>query len=366
MHNEHHEPLIRISKRDGIARGKAWLIRLIAVLLALIVCAIVIFAIVHMNPLKVYVSMASGAFGTKKRIWYMLRDMMVLTCIAIGLAPAFKMRFWNIGAEGQMLVGGIATAFFMINFATKMPHALLFLCMITGALLLGAIWGLIPGFFKAKLNANETLFTLMLNYIAIQFTSFCVSKWENPYGSNTVGIINSRTKVGWIGNLFSDGYNSDFAWTVLIVVVLAILMYIYLRYTKHGYEISVVGDSENTARYAGIRVNHIYMRTMALSGAICGFAGFLAVAAVSHTISTSTAGGRGFTAIIVAWLAKMNPFVMFLISALLTFLDKGAVQIASDYGLNEYASQIISGITLFFILGSEFFINYKVKFRGQK
>ena len=366
MHNEHHEPLIRISKRDGIARGKAWLIRLIAVLLALIVCAIVIFAIVHMNPLKVYVSMASGAFGTKKRIWYMLRDMMVLTCIAIGLAPAFKMRFWNIGAEGQMLVGGIATAFFMINFATKMPHALLFLCMIAGALLLGAIWGLIPGFFKAKLNANETLFTLMLNYIAIQFTSFCVSKWENPYGSNTVGIINSRTKVGWIGNLFSDGYNSDFAWTVLIVVVLAILMYIYLRYTKHGYEISVVGDSENTARYAGIRVNHIYMRTMALSGAICGFAGFLAVAAVSHTISTSTAGGRGFTAIIVAWLAKMNPFVMFLISALLTFLDKGAVQIASDYGLNEYASQIISGITLFFILGSEFFINYKVKFRGQK
>ena len=366
MHNEHHEPLIRISKRDGIARGKAWLIRLIAVLLALIVCAIVIFAIVHMNPLKVYVSMASGAFGTKKRIWYMLRDMMVLTCIAIGLAPAFKMRFWNIGAEGQMLVGGIATAFFMINFATKMPHALLFLCMIAGALLLGAIWGLIPGFFKAKLNANETLFTLMLNYIAIQFTSFCVSKWENPYGSNTVGIINSRTKIGWIGNLFSDGYNSDFAWTVLIVVVLAILMYIYLRYTKHGYEISVVGDSENTARYAGIRVNHIYMRTMALSGAICGFAGFLAVAAVSHTISTSTAGGRGFTAIIVAWLAKMNPFVMFLISALLTFLDKGAVQIASDYGLNEYASQIISGITLFFILGSEFFINYKVKFRGQK
>ena len=366
MHNEHHEPLIRISKRDGIARGKAWLIRLIAVLLALIVCAIVIFAIVHMNPLKVYVSMASGAFGTKKRIWYMLRDMMVLTCIAIGLAPAFKMRFWNIGAEGQMLVGGIATAFFMINFATKMPHALLFLCMIAGALLLGAIWGLIPGFFKAKLNANETLFTLMLNYIAIQFTSFCVSKWENPYGSNTVGIINSRTKIGWIGNLFSDGYNSDFAWTVLIVVVLAILMYIYLRYTKHGYEISVVGDSENTARYAGIRVNHIYMRTMALSGAICGFAGFLAVSAVSHTISTSTAGGRGFTAIIVAWLAKMNPFVMFLISALLTFLDKGAVQIASDYGLNEYASQIISGITLFFILGSEFFINYKVKFRGQK
>ena len=188
----------------------------------------------------------------------------------------------------------------------------------------------------------------MMNYIAIQLTSFCVAKWENPYGSNVVGIINKNSKIGWIGNMFSDGYNGDFMWTVIVVVLLAVAMYLYLKYTKHGFEISVVGDSENTARYAGIRVNRIYVRTMALSGAICGFAGFLAVAAVSHTISTSTANGRGFTAIIVA------------------FLDKGAIQIASTYGLNEYASQIITGVTLFFILGSEFFVNYKVKFRRQK
>ena len=108
------------------------------------------------------------------------------------------------------------------------------------------------------------------------------------------------------------------------------------------------------------------MRTMTLSGAICGFAGFLAVSAISHTISTSTAGGRGFTAIIVAWLAKMNPFVMILISALLTFMDKGASQIATDFGLNEYVSQIVSGVILFFILGCEFFINYQVRFRLTK
>ncbi len=362
----HNEPFVRISKRDAIPLSKSLLIRLICIVIGLIVSAIVIFAVVHMNPIRVYVSMIDGAFGTNKRIWYMLRDTMILTCIAIGLAPAFKMRFWNIGAEGQMLMGGIATAFFMIKLADKLPAPVLFLCMILCALALGGLWGLIPGFFKATLNANETLFTLMLNYIAIQFTSFCVSKWENPYGSNTVGTINAESKAGWIGNMFSSGYNSDFAWTVLIVLVLAVLMYCYLRYTKQGYEISVVGDSENTARYAGIRVNRIYMRTMAISGAICGFAGFLAVSSVSRTISISTAGGRGFTAIIVAWLAKMNPFVMIAISALLTFLDKGAIQIATDFGLNEYASQIVSGIMLFFILGSEFFINYKVKLRGRK
>ena len=362
--------MIRISKRNSISFGKSALIRGIAIFLSLIATAIVILAIVGLNPIDVYVSMAKGTFGDPfnlfgKRFQYFLRDMMILTCIAIGLAPAFKMRFWNVGAEGQMLVGAIGAMFFMRNFAGKMPNVLLFVCMIAAALLLGGIWGLIPGFFKAKWNTNETLFTLMMNYIAIRFTAFCVAKWENPFGSNTVGIVNSDTKTGWIGNLLSKGYNGDYLWTVLIVLALCTAMWAYLRYSKQGYEIAVVGDSENTARYAGIRVNRVYMRTMAISGAVCGFAGFLAVSAVSHTISISTAGGRGFTAIIVAWLAKMNPFVMLLISALLTFLSKGAIQIATDFQLNEYASEIISGIVLFFILGSEFFINYKLKLRGS-
>ena len=361
-----HEPFIRISKRDGIPRAKAYGIRLIGILLGMVFCALVIVAIVHMNPIQVYVSMFKGAFGTSKRIWIMIRDTMILTCIAIGLGVAFKMRFWNIGGEGQVLVGGISTAFFMIKFAGKMPVPLLFACMIICSIISGAVWGLIPGFFKAKWNANETLFTLMMNYIALQLTSYAVAKWENPPGSNKVGIINPKTKTGWIGNLFSKGYNADYMWLVIVVLILSVLMYFYVKRTKQGYEISVVGDSENTARYAGIRVPSVYVRTMAVSGAICGFAGFLTVSAVSHTISTSTAGGRGFTAIIVAWLAKMNPFVMILISILITFFDRGAVQIATDFGLNEDVAQIITGILLFFILGSEFFINYKVKFRGQK
>ena len=186
---------MHISKRDTISKSKAWSIRAIAILLALIVDGIIIYAIVKMNPLKVYVSLASGAFGTSKRMWFTIRDCMILTCIAIGLAPAFKMRFWNVGAEGQMLVGGIATAFWMINFAGKMNLVLLFLCMIVSAIIAGGIWGVIPGFFKAKWNTNETLFTLMMNYIAIQLTSFAVSKWENPPGSNSIGTINAKGDV---------------------------------------------------------------------------------------------------------------------------------------------------------------------------
>ena len=150
------------------------------------------------------------------------------------------------------------------------------------------------------------------------------------------------------------------------MLALTVAMFIYLKYSKQGYEITVVGDSENTARYAGISVKKVTLRTMAISGAICGLAGFIAVSGASHTISTSTAGGRGFTAIIVAWLAQFNTFVMIAISLLLVFLQKGAIQIASQFSLNDYVSNIITGIILFFILGSEFFINYRVIFRSGK
>jgi simple sugar transport system permease protein len=154
---------------------------------------------------------------------------------------------------------------------------------------------------------------------------------------------------------------------VIIVMILTVMMYLYLRYSKQGYEIAVVGESENTARYAAINVKSVIIRTMAISGAICGVAGFIAVAGASHTISTSTAGGRGFTAIIVAWLARFNTFVMVAISALLVFLQKGAIEIASQFDLNDFVSEMIMGIILFFILGSEFFINYKLRFRtGRK
>ncbi len=363
--NHAKEPLLRIAKRDSIPIWKAWLIRVIAVLLSLVVCALLIFSIVHLNPLKVYVSMFRGAFGSTSRTWVTIRNAMTLLCIGIGLTPAFKMKFWNIGAEGQLLVGGIATAACMI-YLGSLPTPLLFLLMVVTSCLAGALWGLLPAVFKSRWNTNETLFTLMMNYVAIQLTSYFVALWENPYGSNSVGTINASTKAGWLPNMLSSGYNSDYMWNVIIVMALAVGMFIYLRYTKHGYEIAVVGESENTARYSGISVPKVFIRTMLISGAVCGLSGFIAVAGASHTISTNTGGGRGFTAIIVCWLAKFNTFVMVLISFLIVFLERGAAQIASDFGLNEFASEMVTGIILFFILGSEFFINYRLILRGRK
>ena len=361
MNGEAREPFIRIARREGLPAWRAWGIRVLSVVLALAVCGVVIVAMVKLNPLKVYAAMWEGAFGTSKRSWITLRDTVMLLCVGVGLAPAFRMRFWNIGAEGQILVGGIATAAVMIYLGSSLPTWAMLVVMFAVSGAAGAVWGLIPAFFKARFNTNETLFTLMMNYVAIQLTSFCVAKWEHPYGSNSVGIINQSTKAGWFPAVFGQQYMLN----VLLVLALTAAVYVYLRYSKHGYEVAVVGESERTARYIGIDVRRVILRTMALSGAVCGLAGFIAVAGASHTISTSTAGGRGFTAIIVAWLAKFNTFVMILVAALLVFLEKGAMQIASQYNLNDYASQMIEGIILFFILGSEFFVNYRLIFRGK-
>jgi len=356
------QPLFHISKRAECSLLRACMVRLMAVALSLVACAVVIFALTGLNPIEVYRGIFDGAVGSNRRLWVTIRDALVLLCISVAITPAFKMRFWNIGAEGQTLIGGLATAAIMINFGGKVSSPLLFTMMMTAALLAGLVWGLIPALFKAKWNTNETLFTLMMNYIATQLVAFCIVYWENPTGSNSVGLINPQSHAGWLGPLFGLNYG----WNLVIVLAVTVFMYVYLRYSKQGYEIAYVGQSVNTARYAGISVPWVIMRTMAISGAICGLAGFVLVSGGGHTISTGISGGRGFTAIVVAWLSKLNTFTMMIVSFLLVFMEKGAIQIASEFSLNENASDIITGIILFFVLGCEFFINFKVEFHRSR
>ena len=354
-------PLIRLAKRDAMPAWQVWCIRGSSFIAAILLGAL-IFLVLGNNPISAYGTILSGSLGKSTAIRQTVKIAIPLLGTALAIAPCFKMRFWNIGAEGQILVGGCMTAGLMLALGGTVPTPVLLVIMAIASLCAGAVWGMIPAVFKARWGTNETLFTLMMNYVAIQITSYCVALWENPYGSNVVGVINQSTKDGWFPELFGQAYGLN----VLIVAVLTVGMYIYLKSSKQGYEIAVVGESQNTARYAGIRLSKVFIRTMAISGAICGLAGFIAVAGASHTISTSTAGGRGFTAIIVAWLAQFNTFVMVLISFLLVFLQKGAIQIASQFKLNDFASNVITGIILFCIIGSEFFIQYKLIFRGRK
>ena len=352
------EPLFHIVKRDSLPWYTSWLIRLAAVALALIVCAVLTMFLTHENPISVYSTMIKGAFGSSRRVWNLLQGIAILLCVSLAVTPAFKMRFWNIGAEGQVLIGGLATAACMILLGDKVPNALLIIIMIAASMIAGAIWAVIPAVFKAKFDTNETLFTLMMNYVGIQLVSYFVTVWEVPKGSGKIGIINQSSHAGWLPTIGEY----DYLLNIIVVALLTVFMYIYLKYSKHGYELSVVGESENTARYIGINVKKVIIRTMLLSGAVCGIAGLLLVGGTNHTITTTTADNRGFTAIMVSWLAKFHPLYMILTSFLIVFLQKGANEISTVFRLNQSFSDIITGIILFFIIGSEFFINYQIKF----
>ena len=359
MNKKSNSPLFHITKRGAMPKYKAWGIRLAAIVLALIVCAVITTLTTGENPLQVYGTMFKGAFGSSRKAWVLGQNLAILLCISLAVTPAFKMRCWNLGAEGQALIGGLATAACMICLGDKLPNGVLIPVMLVASIAAGAIWALIPALFKARWNTNETLFTLMMNYVATQLVAYFVIVWEVPKGSGKVGIINQNTNAGWLPQIGSYKY----LLTILVVAVVTALMYVYLKYTKHGYEITVVGESERTARYVGIKVERVILRTMLLSGAVCGLVGLLLVGGNDHTITTTIVDGRGFTAVMVSWLAKFNPLTMILTSFLLVFLDRGAGEISTTFGLNQSFSDILTGIILFFIIGSEFFINYKISFR---
>ncbi len=345
--------LITITKRAAFPFWKSLLIRIGAILAALVVAGIVTIALTKDSPLKIYGAMFEGAFGSSWATWKTLQDIAILLGISLAVTPAFRMRFWNTGAEGQVLIGCLACAATMYYLGGKVPEWLLMILMAAASIAAGALWGFIPAFFKSFWNTNETLFTLMMNYVSIQLIEWFL-KIADKTGSNTVGP--NLLSHGWYPQLFGKQY----LLTIVVIAVLTIVIYFYLNYTKHGYEISVVGESENTAKYVGINVKKVVIRTMIFSGALCGLVGLLIVGATSHSIDSNIAGGRGFTAIMVSWLAKFNPLTMTLTSLLLVFLGRGAEEVSTQRGLNSSFSDIITGIILFFIIGCEFFINYEI------
>ena len=356
------EPLVHLAKRTNLSSGKKLLIRAAAIVLGLLITCIFGFLIVGWSPTDIMSTIIDGTFGTSNRRWDLFERTAILLCIAVAVTPAFRMRFWNISAEGQTLIAGLAAAACMLKVGDKIANPLLLLMMLLSATTAGAIWALIPALFKAFWNTNETLFTLMMNYIATQITSYFVYIWSVPKGSGHIGVINASDKAGWIVSIGDYPYLLN----ILVVIVMTLNAYIYLNYSKHGYELSVVGESEKTARYVGINVKLVIIRTMAISGAICGLAGFLIVAGADHTITASSVGGQGFTAIMVSWLAQFNPLAMSFFAFLIAFLGKGAKEITTLTGLDSAFADIISGLVIFCIIGCEFFVNYELHFHRKE
>ncbi|MBP5194083.1 MAG: ABC transporter permease [Clostridia bacterium] len=350
------EPLVHITRRTSISWWKSLLIRLAAIAVGFLVSGLLMLAITGKNPIDVYVSMYKGSFGTKGKIWVMLQNLFLLLGVAVAVTPAFKMKFWNIGAEGQVLVGVLSSALCAYYVKDSIPEPLLLVVMLLASIVSGAVWAVIPGLFKAKFNTNETLFTLMMNYIAIQLVSFAIKSIVTS-GSGVFPLLND----GHLPRIYNQ-----YLFNIIIIAVITVFMFIYLKYMKHGYEIAVVGESHNTARYIGINVPKVIIRTTLLSGAICGIIGFILIAGVGNNLSTTVVQGRGFTAIIVSWMAKFNPLIMVLTSFLVVFIQRGMAQVSMDFRITSDALQsIITGLIFFFIIGCEFFINYKINFRSS-
>ncbi len=378
MRNQHitvqtREPLVRIIKRGIPSRSLKILVRVASFAAAILICGIYILAVGkgEISVGSAFAQMWEGTFGTPgnaRSIRISLWDTAIystkLLCIAVALAPAFRMKFWNIGAEGQVVIGGLATAIIMHDFGDSLPQPVMLAVMIVVCILAGAIWGMIPALFKANWGTNETLFTLMMNYVAMKIMDYFYNSWKGK-----LSALPNFPKNTWLPSLFDKSYG----WNIVIFLLLAVVMYFYLKNTKQGYEISVVGDSVNTARYAGINVKKVIIRTMAISGAICGLCGGLTVAGQNHAIAYSAEAvhtvttGYGFTAIIVAWLANFNTLGMIAFSVLIRFLEKGTGQLGNSFPAFSVGSgNVMIGIVLFCIIGGAFFERYKLVFRKSE
>lgn len=352
------EPLLRMAKRDTMSNEKAWLVRGAAFLLSLLTGGLVILALGH-NPISVYSSMVVGAWGSATVIRETIKIAVPLLITAIGISFAFKMKFWNIGGEGQIIVGAVAAGYFGLFTAHILPKVPLVILMLLAGILAGGLYGLLPAICKAKWGTNETLFTLMLNYIALAFVKYLMNgPWKAP-GS-------SFPKIAMLapGARLTKVFGVHWGW--ILALVLVVVSSIYLSKTKQGYEIAVVGESNNTARYAGINVSKVFIRTMFMSGALCGLVGMLQFSGADYTITEGIAGGVGFTAITVAWLAKMNPYGMLVVSVFIAMLERGANAIQTQFKIPASASDLLIGIILFFMLGCEFFISYRLIARGKE
>lgn len=342
---------LKITKREDLPRKKAILIRILSILLSLVFAGLVIAALGY-NPIDVFSNMVSGALGSASRIRQTVLKAVPLIITSLGILVAFKMKFWNIGGEGQIMMGAFAAS--AVALYTDMPKPAMLLCMALAAMAAGGIWAFIPAIFKAKMGTNETIFTLMLNYIAIKFVTYLqYGPWKDPgsQGFPKVADFPDNAILPSIGGV-------HMGW--LIAIILVILVYIFLNHTKKGFEISVVGESVQTARYAGMNISSIIVLSMLLSGGLCGLTGMIQASAVEKTLTSALSANYGFTAIITTWLSGLNAIAALFVCAAFAVLVQGGNYIQISMSVPAAVADMIQAIILFFVLGSEFFLQYKV------
>ncbi len=349
---------MRIIARDHVSSKRSLLIRTLGILLALVTGAIFL-AISGFDPFKALLSLVEGAFGTQKRIVETVEYAIPLVITSLGIALAFRIRFWNIGAEGQIIMGAVAASYFAL-FHPEMPLIFLYPVMILVSCIAGAVWAGIPALFKVKWGTNETLVTLMFNYIALQLLTFLqYNAWKDPaaHGFAKIAMFDERV-------LLPEVFGVNIGWIIALVLIAA--MYFFVGRSKAGYRLNVIGESVDTARYAGIKVPQTILLTVCAGGAMAGLTGFIQALGVEHTINVNVSAGYGYTAIITTWLARLKPINIGIVCLLFAGLIQGGEFIQTAYKIPNAAAQVFQGLILFFVLGCEFFLRYKVIFGKAK
>lgn len=343
-----------IVKRMGMPTWQYWLIRVGGILLAFLAAGIAATLLRPGSFGTFYEQLFLGCFDPEDfgTVIDLLISFSIILIISLALVPAFKMKFWNIGAEGQVLVGALA-ATGIAKFMPGVEDPIIWIVACLGAVAAGIIWSVIPAIFKAFFNTNETLFTLMMNYIAACLVSFFIALWIKD-GSQTFGYL----KQGLLPEIFDNGGTS----VIFVAILVFAALFFYIKFSKQGYEISVVGESLNTARYVGINVKKVVIRTMIITGAICGLLGFFIGCGVSGTLNSNLVGGRGFTGVLIAWLGHFEPLEVALFSFLNAIFERGCATAATKLDITDVQfTGICTGIFFFIIITCEFFSSYQIK-----
>lgn len=349
---------IVFERRLEPSRVMAFLVPIVSFILALVVGGILLLA-AGVNPIETYKAMFDGAFGSGYARSEMLVKAIPLMLTGLAVSIAFRMLFWNIGAEGQLAMGAIATAWVPL-FALKdsdLPAWVLLVLMGVVAFIAGALWGVIPAALKAFLKVNEIITTLMLNYVAILLMDYLYTgPWKDKQGFGFPGTASFK-EIAALPRLTGRVHAG-----IIIAIAAALFIWIVLIRTKWGYEIRVIGENPNAARYAGISLTRNILLVMALSGGLAALAGYGQVAGIAYRLQKGITVGDGFTAIIIAWLAKLHPIGVLFVAILMAALSVGGDQITITMGLPAAMAGVLQGAILFLVLGGEIFVRYRLRF----
>ena len=355
-----------IVKRENCPLWKKALFYVAAILVAVLIGGVILLSI-GVDPVAYYTRMFTmGTIGNKiayKTYINYLKDFVPLVLTSVALSLAFKMRFWNIGGEGQFIMGAVAASAVAIKLGNVLPSAVVLILMCLAAMLAAGLYGLLVAALKVRFGTNETLLTLMLNYVALYLLTFLMETkagWNFFLNPEELRPVPQSYPEGALFPTIATGGKFSLNICVIFVFVIGVLIHIYLKRTKQGYEISVVGDSAGTARYAGMKVNRIVLRTVFLSACLIGLAAAFKMGTVG-TLSTSITNDVGWTGIIVAWLSQLNTGAIFIVSALINVLHFGSTVAAATFKqVDSSFANMLQGFILFLVLAADFMIRFRI------